>query len=135
MRSAPLLKRQSACVYCFGDGVGDCVPGLEDGVFAGAPAFPPFALEPLFAAPPFAFEPLFAAPPLGVVALPGAAPVVAGAEAGAVVATGRSLPVHPHPAHHQTPMPIAISTMMPMIHPPELSVAAGRRRRFGLFGS
>jgi hypothetical protein len=107
----------------------DCAPEFEEGAFDPAdPAFPPFApLElPGLAEP----APVFAPPAGGVVAvLPGAAPVVAGAEVGAVVATGRSPPVQP--AHHQTPMPIAISTMMPTIQAPELSVPAGRRRLFG----
>jgi hypothetical protein len=55
--------------------------------------------------------------------------VVAGELVGAVATL---LPFPPQPAHHQTPMPIATSTMMPMIHAPELS---SRTRRVLLFGS
>ncbi len=66
----------------------------------------------------------------GGVVLRGAAPVVvAGADTGAVATLLPVLP--PQPAHHHTPMPIATSTMMPMIQAPELS----SRTRRGLFGS
>jgi hypothetical protein len=63
----------------------------------------------------------------------GAEPVVAGAvvDVGAL-ATLLPLLAPPQPAHHQTPMPIATSTMMPMIQAPELS---SRTRRVLLFGS
>lgn len=62
----------------------------------------------------------------------GAAPVVDAAGAVGALATLLPLLAPPQPAHHQTPMPIATSTMMPMIQAPELS---SRTRRVLLFGS
>jgi len=58
--------------------------------------------------------------PLPVVVRAGAEPVVAGAVVD-VGALATLLLAPPQPAHHQTPMPIATSTMMPMIQAPELS--------------
>lgn len=50
--------------------------------------------------------------------------VVAGGFVGAVA----TLPFPaPQPAHHHTPMPIATSTMMPIIQAPELSSRTRRR--------
>jgi hypothetical protein len=63
-------------------------------------------------------EPVVRAPPAVPVVGEVAAPVVAG---GVVGACATLLLPPPQPAHHHTPMPIATSTMMPMIHAPELS--------------
>ena len=58
---------------------------------------------------------------LGVRAIPVDGEVAAPVVAGGLVGACATLLLPPQPAHHHTPMPIATSTMMPIIHAPELS--------------